>query len=529
MNAVTAKGNATMVDDGHEPNASLIDWIAVTAGSLGALMAILDISITNAALPEIQGELGASGTEGTWIGTGYLVAEVVMIPLAGWFTRVFGLRRFLLICTALFTVFSILCGLAHTLPEMIIGRVGQGFTGGAMIPTAQTIVATRLPRRQIPIGMTVFGLIVLLGPMGGPVAGGWLTENVDWHWCFFINLPVGLGLVMLLVLGLPAEKANYGLLKRGDWLGMAGFAIGLSCLTVVFEEGQRERWFESKLINTLAVCSVIGVFMLSVAQFTSRDPIVKLRLLRNRAFAGVTLIVMVVGAIMFGVLYLIPQFLAIVSGYNAEQAGMVMVISGLPAFLLIPFLPRMMGRLNVKMMVGTGILLIAASCFVDSGVTALSGGGDFVESQTLRGFGQILVMLPLNQSALASVLRENAADAAGIYNMARNLGGSLGLAIMGVLIDQRTQQHASMIGESVTANSPEAWERLRSMGSSLLGYGDTAYGQTRAMANLSAEILRQATVMTYGDCFWLLALACMAILPLIVLLRQPTGFMSLKR
>jgi MFS transporter, DHA2 family, multidrug resistance protein len=451
-----------------------------------------------------------------------------MIPLAAWFTRVFALRRFLLICAILFTIFSILCGLAHSLPEMVLGRVGQGFTGGAMIPTAQTIVATRLPRRQMPLGMTVFGLIVLLGPMFGPVAGGWLAENVSWHWCFFINLPVGLGLIVLLILGLPPERANYGLLKKGDWLGIAGFTVGLSALTIVLEEGQRERWFESNLIISLAAFATAGGIMLCIAQFTAPDPILKLRLLANRAFASVTFIVLVMGTIMYGVLYLIPQFLAIIAGYNAEQAGMIMLISGVPAFLLIPFLPRMMGRFNVKMMVGIGLTAVAVSCFLDAALTAQASGINFFYSQILRGFGQILATLPLNQAALAAVARDSTGDAAGIFNMARNLGGSIGLALIGVLIDRRTDMHSNMLSESVTSNSSLAWERIEALSSSM-GLGDKVFGQLRVMSDISREITTQATVLTYADCFWLLGFATLAILPLIVLLRQPTGFMSVKR
>src|SRR6478609_1578275 len=181
-----------MTDANAQTRASATDWIAVTAGALGALMATLDISITNPALPQIQGSVGATGTEGTWIATGYLMAEIVMIPLAAWLTRVFGLRNFLLGNAVLFTLFSIMCGLSSSLPMMVAGRIGQGFTGGAMIPTAQTIIRTRLPRQQMPVGMTIFGLIVLLGPLLGPVLGGWLAENISWSWCFFINLPVGI-------------------------------------------------------------------------------------------------------------------------------------------------------------------------------------------------------------------------------------------------------------------------------------------------------------------------------------------------
>src|ERR1700684_4035035 len=243
----------------HPPNASISDWIAVWAGALGALMATLDISITNSALPQIQGAIGATGTEGTWISTGYLMSEIVMIPLAAWLTRVFGLRKFLLVNAVLFSGFSMMCGLSHSLTQMIIGRIGQGFAGGAMIPTAQTIVRTRLPRHQMPVGMTVFGLLVLLGPLLGPVVGGRLAEDIDWSWCFFVNLPVCAALVLLLYVGLPAAKAHWIEFINADWLGIVGLAAGLSSLTVVLEEGQRKRWFDSPMAVWVTVGSVGGV------------------------------------------------------------------------------------------------------------------------------------------------------------------------------------------------------------------------------------------------------------------------------
>src|ERR1700727_959448 len=245
-----------------EPNASVGDWIAVLAGALGALMATLDISITNSALPQIQGEIGATGTEGTWISTGYLMSEIVMLPLAAWLTRVFGLRKFLLANAVLFSGFSMMCGLSHSLTQMIIGRIGQGFAGGALIPTAQTIVRTRLPAHQMPIGMTLFGLIVLTGPLLGPVLGGWLAENIDWSWCFFVNVPVGIALVGLLYAGLPKSNPDWHQFVNADWVGIIGLSAGLSSLTVVLEEAQRENWFDSRMIIWLSVLSVVGIGML---------------------------------------------------------------------------------------------------------------------------------------------------------------------------------------------------------------------------------------------------------------------------
>ncbi|HYS62718.1 MAG TPA: MDR family MFS transporter, partial [Paraburkholderia sp.] len=436
-----------------EERASVGDWIAVAAGALGALMATLDISITNSALPQIQGEIGATGTEGTWISTGYLMSEIVMIPLAAWLTRVFGLRNFLLTNSALFIAFSMMCGWSHTLPMMIAGRIGQGFTGGALIPTAQTIIRTRLPLSQLPVGMTMFGLIVLLGPLLGPVVGGWLAENISWSWCFFMNLPVCIALMTLLIVGLPSDRPHWEAFFKADWLGIVGLAIGLSSLTVVLEEGQRERWFESSLIVALTCVSVFGMLLIAASQLTAKKPIVRLGLMRNPNYASVIVIVSAVGAALYGVSYLLPQFLSGVAGYNAQQSGAVMLMSGLPAFLMMPVLPRLMGRVDTRLLVMAGLACFAGSCMLDISLTAQSAGDDFTWSQLLRGVGQVLAMMPLNQASMAAVPREQAGDAAGLYNMARNLGGSVGLALLGTFIDRRNTFHDDMIRESVTANS----------------------------------------------------------------------------
>lgn len=504
------------------PDATLGDWIAVLAGAIGALMATLDISITNSALPQIQGEIGASGTEGTWIGTGYLIAEVVMIPLAAWFSRVLGLRTFLLGCTTLFTLFSLVCGFAHNLPEMIIGRVGQGFTGGALIPTAQTIIATRLSRRQMPVGMTIFGLIVLLGPLLGPVMGGWLAENVSWSWCFFINVPVYAVLATLLLLGLPHDRMRLELLAKADWGGILGMTVGLSCLTTVLEEGQRERWFESSLIVYLAIASMMGFIGLAASQMLVKEPVLKFRLLLNRSYASVIVIVVVIGAVLYGVLYVMPQFLANISGYNAFQSGKVLLLSGIPAFLVMPVLPRLLGRVNIRLLVISGLFFLSASSFLDTHLTPFSDGGDFVWSQLLRGAGQMLAMMPLNQASVGSVAREDLGDATGLYNMARNLGGSLGLALLGVFIDRRVEMHGDVIREAVTANSPLAQERIAANAASLAASsGDLAHGQMQAYAQLAAQIDKQALVITYGECFWALGVALLLCMPLAFILRAP--------
>ena len=505
-----------------EPNATVTDWIAVIGGALGALMATLDISITNSALPQIQGSIGATGTEGTWISTGYLMSEIVMIPLTAWLTRVFGLRAFLLSNTILFTLFSIMCGLSHSLTQMIIGRIGQGFTGGAMIPTAQTIVRTRLPAHQLPIGMTLFGLIVLLGPLLGPVLGGWLAENIDWSWCFFVNLPVGVALMLLLYVGLPKSKPDWHQFVNADWLGIAGLAVGLSSLTVVLENGQRENWFDSRMIVWLSVLAVIGIATLVIGQFFVAKPAVRLKLLANKSYASVILIVFTIGAGLYGISFLLPQFLSGIAGYNAEQSGGIMLVSGLPAFLMMPILPKMLARFDARAMVIAGLLCFAISCMLDISLTADSVGHDFYASQFLRGIGQMLAMMPLNQASMSAVSREEAGDAAGLYNMARNLGGSVGLALLGVYIDRRNAFHDDHIRESVTANSMVGQEHMATTTAGFLAeHGDKAVAHQQALAQMAGEIQRQASVITFSETFYVLGIALLICIPLTLFLKKP--------
>lgn len=503
------------------PNASLTDWIAVAAGSLGALLATLDISITNSALPQIQGQIGATGTEGTWIATGYLMSEIVMIPLAAWLTRVFGLRRFLIGTAMMFTFFSLFCGLSSSLGAMIAGRVGQGFAGGAMIPTAQTIIRTRLPAHQLPIGTTMFGMTAILGPLLGPVIGGWLTENISWKWCFFLNLPISIALITLLLTGLPAEGANLERFMKADWLGIIGLAMGLSSLTVVLEEGQREHWFDSTLIIWLSVAMVAGFMMLALSQFTSKDPILRLRLLANSTFGSVLLIGTAVGAGLYGTAYLVPQFLGVLSGYNAQQSGSIMLLSGIPAFLLLPLLPKILGRGDARLLIGLGLVLYWASCYVDTYLTATSVGHDFVLSQLLRGFGQILVMMPLSQLSMRSVETQDAGDAAGLYNMSRNLGGTLGLALLGVLMDRRSHFHDAVLREGVSANSQFVQDHMAASSASFLAQdGDPSTAYSQAIGQLANDIAQQATVMAYNDAFYVLGLTMLICLPLIFILKK---------
>ncbi|EQB19509.1 MDR family MFS transporter [Novosphingobium lindaniclasticum] len=489
-----------------EERADAAAWLAVAAGTLGALMATLDVSIVNSSLPTIQGEIGASGTEGTWIATAYLVAEIIVIPLSGWLERLLGLRTLLLVASALFTAFSIMCGLSTTLTMMIIGRVGQGFTGGALIPTAMTIVATRLPRAQQPIGNAMFGATALLGPVVGPVLGGWLTENVSWHYAFFLNLPVGIALATLLLVAIPHQKANLSLIREADWLGIVGLALGLGGMTVVLEEGEREQWFSSELIVALTGVTIFGLVLLALGQVLARQPVIKLRLLLDRQFGSVVAMVTVVGMVIYGTSYVIPQFLSQISGYNSLQSGQVVMLSGIPVMLMMPVTPWLIRNVDIRLSVGIGLSVLALSAFMETGLTPLSDGGDFTESQLLRGVGTVFCMMFLNQAAIRSVPKEEAGDASGLYNAARNLGGSFALAGVAVVQDQRLWLHARRLEESLRANSVAVQDYVAAQGSGVL-------------RSLEGTIQIQALTMTYADMFWMMSVGILFVIPLVLFLR----------
>jgi DHA2 family multidrug resistance protein len=500
-------------------NADLTAWLAVIAGAIGALMATLDISIVNSSLPTIQGEIGASSTEGTWISTAYLVSEIVIIPLTAWLERVFGLRRFLLVMALLFTLFSIYCGLSTNLTEMIIGRVGQGFTGGAMIPTGMTIIATRLPRHQQPVGTALFGSTLIMGPVFGPLVGGWLTENYSWHYAFFINVPVCAILMTFLIVGLKAQPMKLDELKQADWLGIFGMAAGLGGLTVVLEEGNRDQWFDSTLICQLTALSAFGFVLIGLGQIYARRPVVRLALLRNRSFAAVFVLGLLIGAVLYGTSYVIPQFLAAIAGYNAQQSGGIVFISGIPAAMMMPLFPILVARLDLRVAVVTGMLLMAGSCWIDRTLTFQSDGSDFYLSQFMRGLGQAFSMLFLNQAAIASVKPDEAGDASGLFNAARNLGGSMALALLATLQERREDFHHMRLFSAIPANATDvqAWVASQTNG---VGY-DATLG---ALQSINSIVSREALVMSYTDEFVALAFAITIVLPLILLLRPlPRG------
>ncbi len=499
-------------------------WFAVAGAIFGTFMALLDVSVTNASLPQIQGEIGATGTEGTWIGTGYLVAEIVIIPLTAWLTRMLGLRNFLLTAAILFTIFSTLCGLANSLPQMIVGRVGQGLAGGAMIPSSLTIIATRLTDKQRPLGLAIYASVAVFAPVIGPVVGGWLTENLNWHWLFFMNLPIAVVLVILLLVGIEKARPNWLELEKADWLGIPGLALFLGGLTIILEEGQRENWFDSPLITWLSLFCAIGFILVMIAQFTSPHPVVKLKLLLKVSFAAVFGIMLLAGAGAFTLLYVVPVFLGTIAGYNAEQTGQVAMFTGLATFIMMPLLMVLMARVDIRLIVGTGLLLFGIGCLSNLDLTVMSVGHDFTLALLINGAGQSLVGLPLSQAATTGLNEQDIPDGTALFSMARNLGGSLGLALTGILIDRRSAFHVEQLGQATTANGIAGQERIARIAAGMMNGGaDPHVATMRALRTIAGEVQRQALVMSYVDGFWIMGFALIFAIPLVFFLKRPTG------
>jgi len=483
-----------------EPGATKKQWLAVFGSLLGAFMAILDISITNASLKDIQGGLSATLDEGSWISTAYLIAEIIVIPLTGFLSRVFSLKKYLLWNTAAFIASSILCGFAPNLVAMIFFRILQGFSGGVLIPLAITIVMTHLPRRQQPIGMTLFGLAVTFAPCIGPTVGGWLTVNYGWPYIFYINLFPGLLLIAILYYALAETPLQTDLLKHADWWGIGFMAAALGSLTVVLEEGVRDDWFGSSLIVTLTFVCVFAFAAVIVRELTAKNPFINLRLLTRRNFLLTTLMGTIFGYGIFGSLYMLPYFLASIQKLDAEQIGQIMMWQGIPQFFILPFIPFLVKRFDARVLLGVGLLLFGTSWMANSHVTQDWAKDQFFWTQILRALGQPFFITPLTTIAYFGIEPSEIGSAAGLSNMMRNLGGSIGIGTLGALLNHQYHLHFTRLAESTSAFSIGVQEQLHDR-AALFAAGSPVLGKQEALASIFQSLNQQALVMSFGDCF----------------------------
>ncbi len=498
------RGNfAAPVTPAAADRASATVWIAVTAAMIGAFMAILNIQITNASLLNIEGGIGTGVDNGSWISTSYLIGEIVVIPLTDYLSRMFSYRNVILSFATLFALFSVACAFTHDLPSMIAMRGFQGFFGGVLIPMAFTLVFTKLPKPQQSIGLAMFALAVTFAPAIGPTIGGYLTENYGWQTIFFVNVIPTIVMVVTLYFTLERQPMQLGLLAEGDWFGIATMAVGLASLQAVLEEGNKDDWFGSPFIVKLAVVAAFSLALFIANELVVEKPLVRLRLLTQRSFGFGTISAVFLGFALFGTVYLLPAYLGQVQGYNAEQIGTVLAWTGLPQLLLIPLVPKLMQRFDIRYIAFAGLALFALSAFMNIEMSLDYSGDQLFVPNIIRAIGQALTLAPLSAISLGSVAPQDAAAASGISNMMRNLGGAIGTALLATIVTKREQFHSNIIGQSVHLGREEVSARIEQMTNFFLAHGvsDPATAHRQAIIALGNAVKRQALVMGFSDAF----------------------------
>jgi DHA2 family multidrug resistance protein len=518
MSTLTANASTAVPAPASFQRASTRDWIAVLAAMIGAFMAILNIQITNASLLDIEGGIGTGVDNGAWISTSYLIGEIVVIPLTAYFSQVFSFRRYMLANAILFPLFSIACAFTHDLGSMIVMRGLQGFAGGILIPMAFTMVLTKLPKPQQPIGLAIFALSVTFAPAIGPTIGGYLTENYGWQTIFFINAVPSAIMVVALAATLEKAPMQLHLLREGDWAGIITMAIGLSAFQTVLEEGNKDDWFASPFILRLAIIAAVFLTAFIWIELKVKKPLVHLRLLKQRNFGIGVLANVLVGFALFGSVYILPQYLGQVQRYNAEQIGNVLAWTGLPQLILIPLVPMMMKRFDVRYIAFLGIAIFAISCFMNITLSLDNAGDQFWIPNIVRAIGQAMVITPVTAITTGLIAPKDAAAASGLTNMLRNLGGAVGTATLATVLTKREQFHSNIIGQSVTISRDEVRQRLDQMTGYFTAHGvsDHAIAVQQATIELGNIVKRQALIMGFSDTFAvigvLLAIAAVAVL-----------------
>ncbi|MCC8961243.1 multidrug efflux MFS transporter [Bradyrhizobium sp. Pear76] len=507
-----------------DPNrASVTVWISILAAMIGAFMAILNIQITNASLLNIEGGIGTGVDNGSWISTSYLIGEIVVIPLTDYLSRVFSFRKIIISFATLFAAFSVACAFTHDLPSMIAMRGLQGFFGGVLIPMAFTLVFTKLPKPQQPIGLAMFALAVTFAPAIGPTIGGYLTENYGWQTIFFVNVIPTAVMVATLSFTLERQPMQLHLLREGDWLGIITMAIGLSSLQAVLEEGNKDDWFGSPFIVKLAVIAAVSLTLFIWIELVVEKPLLRLRLLTQRSFGFGTISAVFVGFALFGSVYLLPAYLGQVQRYNAEQIGQVLAWTGLPQLILIPLVPKLMQRFDARLIAFTGMALFAVSSFMNIQMSLDYSGDQFFYPNIVRAVGQAITLAPLSAISLGSVAPQDAPAASGISNMMRNLGGAIGTALLSTIVTKREQFHSNIIGQSVHLGRDEVRTRIAEVTNYFLSHGisDPATAHNQAIVAIGNIVKRQALVLGFSDAFAVIGVVLVLAAIAIVLTGKP--------
>lgn len=520
MNSKTTSHEASRAESG----VPIKNWIAVFGSAIGAFMAILDIQITSSSLRDIQGGLGASLDEGSWISTSYLIAEIITIPLTGWLSRVFSPRIYIVINAVLFIVFSMLCGLAHDLPTMIVVRAAQGFTGGVLIPMAFSTILEMLPPAKQPIGLAIFSISAVFAPSIGPVIGGFITDTFSWPYIFFLNLLPGLLLIGMLLYSMPRSPMQLEFLKKNDIPGIISMAVGLSSLIYVLEEGQRKDWLGSDLIANASIVAGISIMFFIVRELKAKYPLVNLKLLLKRNFGLGTSSNAALGLALYGSVYLLPLYLGTVHGYSAWQIGQVMIWSGLPQLVITPFVPWLMRKLDPRILTFFGLTLFAASCAMNGFMSHDYAGEQLIASMLVRALGMPFVLTPLSALATAGIEKQEAGSASALFNMIRNLGGSIGTAVCSTLVTQREQFHSSRLYEGISESDLQVRNFLADAAKNFHHSNASNWSaHQQALQVLAEQVKKESLIMAFNDAFIWLAIVLFIGALLCFLMKRPTG------
>ncbi len=503
-------------------------WLIAAVVSIATFMLVLDTSIANVGLRNIAGDLGAGVDEATWIITTYLVANAVVIPVSGWLSSVIGRKRYYMICVAIFTFASLACGLSTSLPMLIVFRILQGLGGGGMAPSEQSILADTFPPEKRSQAFALYGVAVIVAPTVGPTLGGWITDNFSWHWIFFINLPFGLmslGLVQWLLVEPPAlERERRERLAQGlkvDWVGFLLVAIGLGCLEIVLDKGEREDWFNSTFIVSFAVVAAVSLVAMVIWEWQHRDPIVDVHLLFQRQFGASFLVMMSVGAVLFGSTQIVPQLLQTNFAYTDELSGLSMMPGGVAMLLMMPVAGYLAGKIQPKYMIAAGMATVALAMWHMTSLTADVSFNYFVWARVFQMVGLPLLFIPINTVAYSSLPPQSTNQASALINVARNLGGSFGVSLANSEIAERSQFHQSRLVEHVVPSVTSYLEATHRLADYFVQRGASAADAARmALGWMGQAVQAQATILAYIDVFWIACLFSAAMVPFALFLLQ---------
>ena len=493
-------------------------WVGYLAMIVGNFMAILDIQIVASSLREIQAGVSASADEIGWVQTSYLIAEVIAIPLTGILGRALSMRRLFVICSLGFTTMSLACAFAWNFQSLILFRSLQGFLGGGMIPTTMAALFLLFPEERRGPAIVLVGMVSTLAPSVGPTLGGWLTEALGWHWLFLINVVPGVASAFVVWRYSPLRAAEPMLLRRLDVLGLVGMAAFLGSLEYVLDEGPGHEWLADPSVLTMSLVMVAGAILFFWRAFTSASPIVDLRVFGDRNFVIGCIVSVVAGVGLYGSVYMTPLFLAGVRNYSTIEVGKTMMVAGLAMFVTAPLVGRLQGKIDLRILLGLGLGLTAVGMWTNANLTAESGFWELALPQALRGAGLMMCMIPMTGIALGTLPPHHVQNASGVFNLMRNLGGAMGLAIIHTLLTKGQDFHRQELATAVSTGHADVhgWLEETASGLAASGVADPA---NAALAQLAGLVEREAMVMAFNTVFVLLALAFAVLLPLVLFTR----------